>query len=177
MKAMSPNRTLRRLCLALAIILSIFIGGQGLAAQSKTVHVTTYVKKNGTVVKAHDRKAPAPKGTTTPSGSTSSQKSSSTAAAAKSTNTAGAKPLSFTGTHPSTYCETCARDSKGRIVRGEAAKTAFMKQTGFPHGRPGYVIDHIVALACGGADNTSNMQWQTVDAAKAKDKVERKGCK
>jgi hypothetical protein len=51
-----------------------------------------------------------------------------------------------------------------------------MKQTGHPHGRPGYVIDHIVPLACGGADNTSNMQWQTVAEAKAKDKVERRGC-
>jgi hypothetical protein len=70
----------------------------------------------------------------------------------------------------------CARDSHGRIVRGEAARTAFMKQTGYPHGRPGYVIDHVVPLACGGADNTSNMQWQTVAAANAKDKVERKGC-
>jgi len=51
-----------------------------------------------------------------------------------------------------------------------------MKQTGYAHGRPGYIIDHIVPLACGGADNTSNMQWQTVAEAKAKDKVERKGC-
>jgi hypothetical protein len=51
-----------------------------------------------------------------------------------------------------------------------------MKQTGYPHGRPGYVIDHVVPLAWGGADNTSNMQWQTVADAKAKDKVERKGC-
>jgi hypothetical protein len=48
--------------------------------------------------------------------------------------------------------------------------------TGYPHGRPGYVIDHIVPLACGGADAPSNMQWQTVAAAKAKDKWERKGC-
>jgi hypothetical protein len=38
------------------------------------------------------------------------------------------------------------------------------------------VIDHIVPLACGGTDDTSNMQWQTVAAGKAKDKIERKGC-
>jgi hypothetical protein len=42
---------------------------------------------------------------------------------------------------------------------------------------PGYIIDHIEALACGGADMPYNMQWQTVEAAKAKDKWERKGCK
>jgi hypothetical protein len=50
-------------------------------------------------------------------------------------------------------------------------------QTGYPHGRPGYVIDHVVPLACGGADAPSNMQWQTTAAAAAKDKVERKGCR
>ncbi|HET7815072.1 MAG TPA: HNH endonuclease signature motif containing protein [Candidatus Baltobacteraceae bacterium] len=48
--------------------------------------------------------------------------------------------------------------------------------TGFPHGRPGYVIDHVIPLACGGADAPANMQWQTKADAKAKDKWERKGC-
>jgi len=51
-----------------------------------------------------------------------------------------------------------------------------MRQTGYARGRPGYVIDHVRPLACGGADAPSNMQWQTSAAAKAKDKVERKGC-
>ena len=41
---------------------------------------------------------------------------------------------------------------------------------------PGYVKDHIVPLACGGADAVNNMQWQTVRDAKAKDKWETKGC-
>lgn len=40
----------------------------------------------------------------------------------------------------------------------------------------GYVIDHITALACGGADSPSNMQWQTVAEAKEKDKWERREC-
>lgn len=68
------------------------------------------------------------------------------------------------------------RDRHGRIVRSEASKEAFMRETGFPHGRHGYVVDHIVPLACGGADLPSNMQWQTKAEAKAKDKWERKGC-
>jgi hypothetical protein len=36
----------------------------------------------------------------------------------------------------------------------------------------GYVIDHVVPLACGGADATSNMQWQTIPEAKAKDRAD-----
>jgi len=62
-------------------------------------------------------------------------------------------------------------------ARNETAKRAFMRQTGFPKGRPGYVVDHVRPLACGGADAPSNMQWQTVTDAKAKDKWERAGCK
>ena len=32
---------------------------------------------------------------------------------------------------------------------------------------PGWVVDHVKALACGGADRSENMQWQTVADAKA----------
>jgi len=68
------------------------------------------------------------------------------------------------------------RDSRGRITRSQEAKDNFMRQTGHPHGWPGHVVDHVTPLACGGVDAPSNMQWQTVEAAKAKDKVERQGC-
>jgi len=70
-----------------------------------------------------------------------------------------------------------ARTTKGRIARSAAAKHTFEAQTGYPHGRPGYVVDHITPLACGGVDAPSNMQWQTIAAARAKDKVERAGCR
>ena len=63
-----------------------------------------------------------------------------------------------------------------KTKRSAAARRAFMRQTGYPKGRPGYVIDHIIPLACGGKDAPSNMAWQTVAEAKAKDKWERKGC-
>lgn len=64
-----------------------------------------------------------------------------------------------------------------RIHRSAAAKDSFMRSSGYPHGRKGYVVDHIVPLACGGSDSPSNMQWQTKADAKAKDKWERNGCK
>jgi hypothetical protein len=57
------------------------------------------------------------------------------------------------------------------------AKRQFERQTGHPHGWPGHVIDHKVPLACGGADSPSNMQGQTTAEAKAKDQVERRGCR
>lgn len=42
---------------------------------------------------------------------------------------------------------------------------------------PGYVVDHVVPLCAGGPDAPSNMQWQTVDEAKLKDREERKACR
>jgi hypothetical protein len=46
--------------------------------------------------------------------------------------------------------------------------------TGRTSGRcPGYVVDHVRPLECGGADAPSNMQWQTIAEGKAKDKTER----
>lgn len=68
-----------------------------------------------------------------------------------------------------------ARDSHGRIARSSKAKAEFRKQTGYPHGRPGYVIDHITPLSRGGSDSPGNMQWQTKEEAKTKDHWERGG--
>ncbi len=76
--------------------------------------------------------------------------------------------------HPSVQ-----RGKHGRIKRSEAAKSAFKRQhpcpaTGTSTGRcPGYVVDHVRALECGGADDPGNMQWQSAAAAKAKDRTER----
>ena len=41
---------------------------------------------------------------------------------------------------------------------------------------PGYVKDHVVPLCAGGPDAANNMQWQTVEEGKAKDRLERHQC-
>ena len=85
---------------------------------------------------------------------------------------------SFGGTHHSTRAVGVPRDSHGRIKRSVEAKAQFKNShpcpsTGKSFGAcPGYVIDHIRSLKRGGADAPSNMQWQTVQAAKLKDKTE-----
>jgi len=67
---------------------------------------------------------------------------------------------------------------RGRIQRSPAAKRKFEQthpcpSTGKTSGAcPGYVIDHKQPLKRGGADEPSNMQWQTKEEAKAKDRVE-----
>jgi hypothetical protein len=123
------------------------------------VYVKGYYRKDGTYVAPHWRAA---SGT---SQSTSSPKPPSTS----TPRTPSAS--SSTTAHPK-GCQTCPRDANGRILRDPAARAQFLRQTGYPHGRPGYVVDHIVPLECGGADTPSNMQWQTVAEAKAKDKTE-----
>jgi hypothetical protein len=65
----------------------------------------------------------------------------------------------------------------GKIVyRSRARRNLFRRMSGYPKGRPGYVVDHIVPLTCGGCDVPSNMQWQTLADSRAKDKTEKSGC-
>lgn len=60
------------------------------------------------------------------------------------------------------------RDARGRIVRSNAARHAFARETACPStGRnalpcPGYRIDHVVPLKRCGLDQPGNMQWLTV---------------
>jgi hypothetical protein len=148
----------RRLVFVLLLAFGVSVGGPDLFAGQKTVHVKEYKRKDGTVVKAHDRTAPKSNGA----------EASPAAAhpAVSHASTAGAR---------SDTCENCDRDEHGKIVRSGKAKTAFKRATGCAHGGPGYV-KHIRPLACGGAAAPSNMQSQTTAAAKAKDKTERARC-
>jgi hypothetical protein len=123
---------------------------QPIADASKTTLAPDYISsKRGSKLTTHPQKINATKGNTSVS-------------QLRSTNTHQRYSLSG----------AVERDSRGRIKRSSSAKEKFMRSTGFPHGRPGYVVDHIIPLAKGGPDDPSNMQWQTISEAKAKDKLE-----
>jgi hypothetical protein len=151
-------RATGRLALALLIPFVLFAGGASLEAKggSKSsggkITVKGHVRKDGTYVPPHTRSAP---GTKSKAGTGEAKRAK--AASARAT--------------------AAPRDARGRFVRSDSARRTFMKSTGYPKGRPGYVVDHVVPLACGGPDSPSNMQWQSVAEAKAKDKTERAGCR
>jgi len=143
-------------------------GGSGKSSGSQTsgrssgssggkVHVSGYYRKDGAYVAPHEPNYPG-----LGSGSTGFGDSYRVSTSGGYTAHTAHYSTGFMG----------ARDENGRLVRSESAKREFMRMTGFPHGRPGYVVDHIIPLKRGGADEPSNMQWQTIAEAKAKDKWE-----
>ena len=83
-----------------------------------------------------------------------------------------------TSSHSSRSSGSTHRSSHGKYRRDPEQRARFMRQYPCPStGRTsgackGYVVDHVVPLKRGGADAPSNMQWQTTQAAKAKDKWE-----
>ena len=78
---------------------------------------------------------------------------------------------SLSGHQKTAHAKGGEPDAKSHIARNPKAKQDFMKATGYPQGRPGYVVAHVIPLKQGGADAPSNMQWQPKPAAKAKDKT------
>src|SRR5262245_1345881 len=86
--------------------------------------------------------------------------------AKKSSKPAKAKPVRNKTIKPTTS------DNNG-VARSVSPKKQFMIDTGFPKGRLGYVVDYIVPLKCGGPDIPSNMEWLTVEEAKAKHRADR----
>ncbi|SRR6266849_1851519 len=142
-------------------------------SSSGSVHVRGYTTRSGKTVQPYTRNAPGEgrSKASAPRASTSTRSPRVSAPHTKS-------PRSPTASHPraATPMTPGTRDSHGRLKRSETAKEDFMRQTGHPRGWPGHVVDHRTPIACGGADAPSNMQWQTVEEAKAKDGVERQGC-
>lgn len=63
------------------------------------------------------------------------------------------------------YCGPPVRDDKGRIARSASEVRKFKLEhpcpaTGLSTGPcPGWAVDHVIPLACGGCDSVENMQW------------------
>ena len=147
---------------AVFLILLILPGVGWARSKSGSVHVHGYTTRSGHYVAPYTRSAPHSYHAPTP--------------AHEGRSTSGSASLS---SHPSTRSAVgVTRDSHGRMKRSETAKRDFehhhpCPSTGKTSGAcPGYVVDHIVPLKRGGADDPSNMQWQTKDAAKEKDRWE-----
>jgi hypothetical protein len=82
------------------------------------------------------------------------------------------------------YCGAPKRNAAGVIIRRADVRTAFRKAhhcpaTGLPTGPcPGWQMDHIIPLVCGGCDAVSNIQWLPlalkITPLTGKDRFERK---
>lgn len=78
------------------------------------------------------------------------------------------------GTHHRTKAPGVKRDAHGKIDRDPRQKASFRKDhpcpsTGRTSGAcPGYEVDHVKPLACGGADSPVNMQWLSSNENRAK---------
>lgn len=136
---------------------------------SKSVHVRGYSRKDGTYVAPYDRSAAGSAGL----------------GPIISTSRSGSSVRKPSGTYRKNYIAdgvtpdpSIQRDKHGKIKRSSAAKAAFERKSPCPStgkqsgGCPGYIVDHVDPLECGGADAPMNMQWQTIADAKAKDKTE-----
>ncbi len=74
--------------------------------------------------------------------------------------------------HTASSRREITRDARGKIKRSTSERVRFKRLSGYPRGRPGYQIDHIVPLKRGGVDCACNMQWLGREAKRAKDRVE-----
>jgi hypothetical protein len=83
------------------------------------------------------------------------------------------------------FCGSPARDANGEIVRSSAERAAFQRlyacpANGLKRGAcPGWEVDHVIPLACGGCDAVANMQWlpsgaKSTSSPLAKDRWERR---
>lgn len=66
------------------------------------------------------------------------------------------------------YCGAPERDANGKIMRSTAVRNSFQKNhpcpsTGQTTGAcPGWQMNHVIPLACGGCDAVSNLDWMPI---------------
>lgn len=67
---------------------------------------------------------------------------------------------------------------RSKAARAEFVRTHPCPATGHKRGAcPGWQVDHITPLKCGGADAPANPQWLTVEQHKAKTAREASSCR
>lgn len=64
-----------------------------------------------------------------------------------------------------------------QLPRSRSLIRRFARETGYPNGRPGYVVDHKIPLCAGGPDALPNLQWQELVESKVKDRFELQLCR
>lgn len=75
-------------------------------------------------------------------------------------------------------CACANSPTEAAKKRNPSARKAFMLTSPCPSTNkfkgacPGYVVDHIVPIKRGGGDHPYNMQWQTLQESKQKDRWE-----
>ena len=74
-------------------------------------------------------------------------------------------------------CFHATAEKRSNKVRHDFARAYACPSTG-KHALPcpGFYIDHVIPLACGGPDQTTNLQWLSEADWKAKSKWERREC-
>jgi hypothetical protein len=162
------------LLVAILVALPAFGGRRsGVSSGRKSVHVGGHYRKNGSYVRPHYRAAPG----------FGTHRSSSSSARLRNYRPHTQPHRHSYSTRSHRGVRSSGNEAERARKRSPAARAAFQREhpcpsNGSRSGRcPGYVVDHVEALACGGADTPSNMQWQTVAEARAKDKIERHGCR
>ncbi len=74
--------------------------------------------------------------------------------------------------------EASAKPNRSAEIRAEFQRLHPCPATGAPRGTcPGWQVDHIEPLKCGGPDTPANMQWLTIEDHKLKTKREARWCR
>jgi 5-methylcytosine-specific restriction endonuclease McrA len=78
----------------------------------------------------------------------------------------------------STFTLPADGSDRSRALRAEFLRQHPCPSTGLPRGAcPGWQVDHIEALVCGGRDELRNLQWLTIEEHRQKTRVEVKLCR
>ncbi len=86
--------------------------------------------------------------------------------------------LSLCGVASALAAPPCPRIPRSQTVLRHFRQTHPCPATGTMQAHcPGYVIDHRWPLCAGGTDTVDNLAWQTLQAAKDKDRLEREVCR